>query len=130
MNNLTTKVLESSAGIIAAVSSDSILINDAQDAIDLIATVRYKHDCDAVIIPKNCIAEPFFDLKTKIAGEALQKFTNYQLKVAIVGDFRGYTSKALKDFLYECNKGNAIFFLATQQEAVAALERQLTLQKE
>ncbi len=29
-----------------------------------------------------------------------------------------YTSKSLKDFIYECNKGKDIFYLATEQQAI------------
>ncbi|WP_083996437.1 DUF4180 domain-containing protein [Desulfosporosinus acididurans] len=56
------------------------------------------------------IFEDFFDLKTKLAGEILQKFVNYHVRIAIVGDFSGYKSKSLKDFIYESNNGKDVFF--------------------
>ncbi|WP_042993841.1 DUF4180 domain-containing protein, partial [Bacillus thuringiensis] len=43
------------------------------------------------------------------------------VKIAIVGDFSMYTSKSLKDFIYECNKGKDIFYLATEQQAIEKL---------
>lgn len=55
---------------------------------------------------------PFFILRTQLAGEILQKFINYQAKLAIYGDYTKYTSKPLKDFIYESNKGNDFFFVA------------------
>ncbi|PHD99048.1 hypothetical protein COF43_15045 [Bacillus toyonensis] len=70
---------------------------------------------------KSLISEDFFDLKTGLAGDILQKFINYKVKIAIVGDFSMYTSKSLKDFIYECNKGNNIFYLATEQQAIEKL---------
>lgn len=36
--------------------------------------------------------------------------------VMIVGDFSIYTSKSLKDFIYECNKGKKIFFFTSDVE--------------
>ena len=48
-------------------------------------------------------------------GEVLQKFVNYQTKVAIYGDYTKYTSKPLKDFMYESNKGNNIFFCSNKR---------------
>ncbi|MEC3460142.1 DUF4180 domain-containing protein, partial [Bacillus thuringiensis] len=51
-------------------------------------------------------------------GDILQKFINYKVKSAIIGDFSIYTSKSLKDFIYECNKVNDIFYLATEQQAI------------
>ena len=74
-----------------------------------------------IIIHKSLISEDFFDLKTRLAGDILQKFINYKVKFAIVGDFSMYTSKSLKDFIYECNKGKDIFYLATEQQAIEKL---------
>ncbi len=56
-----------------------------------------------------------------IAGEILQKFINYHAKLAIIGDFSGYTSKPLKDFIYESNNGKDVFFVGSEQEAVERL---------
>lgn len=89
--------------------------------LDFMATVRYETDCDRIVIEKSLISESFFDLKTRLAGEILQKFINYQVKAAIVGDFSMYSSQSLKDFIYECNKGNDIFFLSTEQQALEKL---------
>lgn len=108
---------------IALVGSGDILINDVQSALDLIATVRYETDCDRMILNKSAICEEFFDLKTKLAGEILQKFINYQMKIAMVGDFSMYTStsKSLKDFIYESNNGKCIFFLENEKQAIEKL---------
>jgi len=40
------------------------------------------------------------------------------MKVAICGDYSSYTSKSLMDFIYESNKGNNIFFLDNEKEAI------------
>ncbi|OMF33569.1 DUF4180 domain-containing protein [Paenibacillus sp. FSL H8-0259] len=108
---------------IAVVSGSETLVSDVQDALDLMATVRYEVDCDRIVIHKALLSERFFDLKTRLAGEILQKFINYQLKVAIVGDFSGYTSRSLRDFIYECNNGKDVFFLADEQQAVEQLSK-------
>ncbi len=42
-------------------------------------------------------------------------------KLAIIGDFSGYTSKPLKDFIYESNNGKDVFFVGSEQEAVERL---------
>ncbi|MGH0429757.1 DUF4180 domain-containing protein [Bacillus hominis] len=106
---------------IAVVRNDTVLISDVQSALDLMATVQYEVDSKRIIIHKSLISESFFDLKTRLAGEILQKFINYKVKSAIVGDFSMYTSESLKDFIYECNKGKDIFFLATEQQAIEKL---------
>ncbi|TCS93861.1 DUF4180 domain-containing protein [Hazenella coriacea] len=115
-----TKV-EVDGGNIALVRSSEILIQDVQSALDLMATVQYEAACNRIVINKSLLSESFFDLKTRFAGEILQKFINYRVKVAIFGDFSVYSSQSLKDFIYECNKGNDIFFLPTEQEAIEKL---------
>ncbi len=101
---------------IAVLHSSDFLINDVQSALDLIATVGWETGCSRMIINKSAISEEFFDLKTKLAGEVLQKFINYHVKIAIVGDFSVYTSKSLRDFIYESNKGKDIFFLTDEKK--------------
>jgi len=103
---------------IAIISSNEILITDVQSALDLMATVRYDTGCHRIILNKSAICEDFFDLKTGLAGEILQKFVNYHMRIAIVGDFSMYPSKSLKDFIYESNKGNDVFFLSNEQQAI------------
>lgn len=115
-----TKV-EASGRAIAVVSSTEIIIEDVQSALDLMATVQYESGCDRMVLDKSLLSETFFDLKTRLAGEILQKFINYRVKVAIVGDFSVYSSKSLQDFFYESNNGNHIFFLSTEHQAIEKL---------
>lgn len=81
--------------------SNKILIHDTQSALDLMMTVRHKTDCTNIVMNKEAIIDDFFILSTRLAGEILQKFIHYGVKVAIYGDFSKYTSKPLKDFIYE-----------------------------
>jgi hypothetical protein len=106
---------------IAVISSSEILINDVQSALDFLATVHYETGCDRMVLNKSAICEDFFHLSTKLAGEILQKFINYQVKIAIVGDFSVYSSKSLKDFIYESNNGRDIFFLPDEKKAIEKL---------
>lgn len=110
-------------GKTAVITSDEMLITDGQSALDLLATVRYETDCSALLLPKETITEDFFRLSTHLAGEVLQKFVNYQMKLAIVGDFSAYTSENLKDFIYESNKGKTVCFLPTEKEALEWLNK-------
>lgn len=97
------------------------VIAGPQSALDLIATARYAYGEVSLILRKEDITPEFFDLKTRIAGEVLQKFVNYNTAVAIVGDYSGYSSKSLKDFIYESNKGRSVFFVETEELAVQKL---------
>ncbi|NRG47139.1 DUF4180 domain-containing protein [Bacillus sp. CRN 9] len=106
---------------IAIISSNKILIKDVQSALDFIATVQYETGCNRIILNKSAICEDFFHLSTKLAGEILQKFINYQVKIAVVGDFSVYSSKSLKDFIYESNHGKDIFFFPDEKQAIEKL---------
>jgi len=104
-------------------SDESVLMADSQSALDLAMTVQYETGTNRLVLSKEAIAEDFFRLSTGLAGEILQKFINYQIKLAIVGDFSGYTSKPLRDFIRECNRGRNFFFTATEDEAMMFLTR-------
>lgn len=109
---------------VAIVVSDEIVINSVQDALDLIANVWYNGGCEKMILKKEQITDDFFELKTRLAGEVLQKYTNYKMKLAIVGDFGVYNSKSLSDFIYESNKGNSgVWFLKSEAEALDVLHQ-------
>lgn len=110
---------ENHNGTSVAIVSD-ININNVQDALDVIAQASYD-GCSNVIIQKNMLPDSFFSLKTGLAGEILQKFSNYRAKLAIVGDFDNITSNSLKSFIYECNKGNSIFFVKSVEDAIASI---------
>ncbi len=106
---------------IVYVNSDDLILLDVQSALDLIANIGYDTNCTKIIIDKKCICEDFFKLSTCIAGEILQKFINYHAKLAIVGDYSHYTSKPLRDFIYESNQGNHFYFVSSIEEAIVKL---------
>lgn len=102
---------------IAEIKSGSIEIHDSQDALDLMADCSYIGNAEKIIIQERNFTPDFFDLKSGIAGEILQKFSNYGVSLAIVGDFSKYTSKSLRDFIYESNKNGRILFVGSENEA-------------
>jgi hypothetical protein len=72
---------------------------------------------DTLILFEHQLCPEFFDLRSGMAGEILQKFSNYRMKLAIIGDFKKYPSKSLRDFIFESNKGGKILFLSSVEEA-------------
>jgi len=97
---------------VAEIIADEIIINNLEDALDLIGNVYYQ-GFDTLILHEKNITPEFFDLKTKLAGDILQKFTQYHLALVIVGDFDKYQSKSLADFIYESNQGRQVNFVKT-----------------
>lgn len=115
--------IEKNGVLCALVESTEKAVTDIQSAIDLLVNANYVAGTKNIIIDKKLINEDFFILSTGFAGEVLQKFINYGGRIAIYGDFSHYTSKPLKDFIYESNKGKDIFFAASKDEAADMLTR-------
>ena len=115
--------IEENGVLCVLVESDEPVITDAQSAIDLLMSAQYDVGSKDIVIPKQLVAEDFFVLSTGLASEILQKYVNYGGRMAIYGDYSRYTSKPLKDFMYESNKGRDFFFVSTRDEAVAALAK-------
>src|SRR5690606_317451 len=97
---------------VAEIIADEVIINNLEDALDLIGNVYYQ-GFDTLILHEKNITPKFFDLQTKLAGDVLQKFTHYQLALIIIGDFEKYQSKSLNDFIYESNQGKQVNFVKT-----------------
>lgn len=107
---------------IAEIITDEVILRTTEDGVDLLGNLYYQ-GFDKIIIHEKNITPDFFDLKTKIAGDILQKFTQYQMLITIVGDFSKYTSKSLHDFIYESNKGKQVNFVMSVEEAVKDIRR-------
>ncbi|HLJ47609.1 MAG TPA: DUF4180 domain-containing protein [Bryobacteraceae bacterium] len=97
-------------------------IRNGRDAADLLPHA-WAQSASWIAIPAAQLEGDFFRLRTGVAGEVLQKFVTYQMRVAIVGDISEYVaeSTALRDFVYEANRGEQVWFVPT----MAALEERL-----
>ncbi len=118
---MKTEIITKNNIEIAVIYSDEYLIKDVQSALDFIMTVKYETGCKNIVLNKSAVTEDFFILSTCLAGEILQKFINYGVRFAIYGDFSKYTSKPLKDFMYESNLGKDIYFQPDVSHAVEKL---------
>jgi hypothetical protein len=105
---------------IAKLKSIENQISNVNDALDLIGNADYQGARNIIINEKD-LDSNFFDLKTGLAGEILQKYSNYHVRLAIVGDFSKYSSNALKAFILECNRGKHIFFVENEELAIQKL---------
>ncbi|MDR2497275.1 MAG: DUF4180 domain-containing protein [Tannerellaceae bacterium] len=99
---------------IIEITDDSIIINEIDDALSLL----FAHNCSGIIVKKENVTPDFFDLSTGLAGEILQKCSNYNVKIAIVGDYTNITSKPLNDFIRESNSRRQILFVPATEAAL------------
>ncbi len=96
------------------------IINETQDALDLMADANYQ-GAGRIILFEHQLAPEFFDLKSGMAGEILQKFSTYRVKLAIVGNFSNVQSKPLRDFIRESNRYGHVNFTGSEEEALEKL---------
>jgi hypothetical protein len=87
-------------------------ITTSDDTSDLIGSA-WAEQASVVAIPVARLDPEFFDLSSRVAGEITQKFVNYRLNLAIVGDIRDHVeaSDALRDFVWESNRGTQVWFV-------------------
>jgi putative uncharacterized protein (fragment) len=104
--------------MVVEVAANDMLLTVPEDANDLLGNAYYQ-GFDGMIISADKISPRFFDLKTRLAGEILQKFSSFQMRLAVVGDFSVFPSESLKSFIYESNRGNLIHFSPTIADALA-----------
>ena len=100
------------------------LIRTAEDGRALVEQAM-NEDASVVAVPVERLDPAFFQLRSGIAGEVIQKVLNYKLKFAVLGDVSSYVAAhdALRDFVIECNRGRDIFFATDESELAQWLER-------
>jgi hypothetical protein len=113
---------KSDNNIIAELVGETLLIAEVQQVLDIMGDCS-ANNCNTIIIRKQNFHPDFFRLHTGLAGEILQKFSTYDFRLAVVGDFSEYKSEKLKDFIRESNKGNRIFFLSDLEGALKELQK-------
>jgi hypothetical protein len=96
---------------------DGPLLRTDRDAIDLIGATA-SANAEWAVVPVTRFAPEFFALRTRLAGEFLQKFVTYGKQIAILGEIPAEFShsRALTDFITECNRGRQIWFVNNREE--------------
>ena len=121
---LSTKFHELQGVRVLELIADGTKLRTYNDAVDLIGK-SFENRATPIVIPVECLDDEFFQLSTRIAGELIQKFVQYRLRLAIVGDISGFLaeSSALRAFVIESNRGKDVWFLASRAELSRRLEQ-------
>ena len=103
--------------------AEGALLQSDRDAVDVIGMAA-EHRPEFIIIPSERFGEDFFRLRTRLAGEIIQKFVTYRLPLVILGDISKHLSESssLRDFVLECNRGSEIWFLSDLEELSQRLQ--------
>ncbi len=94
------------------------VIATAQEALALIT----ESGCERVILARENLHPDFFDLRTGLAGEVLQKLVIYGVQLAVVGDFADLASRSVRAMMHESNRTGRVVFARTEAE-IAGLWR-------
>ncbi|KAA1424763.1 DUF4180 domain-containing protein [Mumia zhuanghuii] len=88
------------------------LIATPSDGSQLVGDV-FSHEAQMVAVPVSRLDPSFFQLRSGLAGEILQKLVNYRIQLAVVGDISAYVedSDALRDLVRESNQGSQAWFV-------------------
>ena len=99
------------------------ILETSEQTSDLIGNAWYEH-VDLIAVPVVRLTPEFFRLRSQFAGEFIQKFVNYRLKLAVIGDVSEFTlaSDALRDFVWESNRGEHVWFLPDEKALADKLE--------
>ncbi len=104
--------VELARSLVYLVGADAEPLATDRQASDILGDA-FSTGARVVAIPVERLSPAFLDLKTRLAGDVLQKFVNYGFRVAIVGDVSGPVaqSDALRDFVRESNRGRHVWFV-------------------
>lgn len=80
-------------------------------ALDIIGET-YGTGVDWVAIPASRLPDNFFRLRSGVLGEFTQKFVNYGLRLAVIGDVSRHmdASTAFRDYVVETRRTGGIWF--------------------
>lgn len=105
---------------VVEIATEEVIINEEQDVLDLMADIGYLYDSRKIILYRGNLNPDFFNLRSGLAGAVMQKFSNYRVQAAIIGDF-SEAGKSLNAFITECNRTGQVIFKADLDEAIKAL---------
>ncbi|GHJ53939.1 DUF4180 domain-containing protein [Micromonospora chersina] len=115
-------VLEERAGVPVLVCDPAgPPVATTEAALDLIGAAF--GGAEVVAVPAARLDPSFFSLGTRFAGEIMQKFVNYRLRLVVVGDISAHLAEsgALRALVAESNRHDHIWFVPD----LAALDARL-----
>jgi len=90
-------------------------------AVDDILSLIWNSRSETIVLERSALSESFFDLKSGLAGELLQKISNYRRRFVVLGDFGDLPSRALADFIRESNRGGQVVFAPDLERGIELL---------
>lgn len=86
------------------------------DAVELVG-LAFGELASVVVVPVACVAERFFTLRTRVAGDVVRKFQSYRVRLVVLGDLGPYLgSDSFRAFVHEIDRGSDVWFVADRAE--------------
>ena len=89
--------------------------------MDVVAAC-FEQRTPAVLIDRPALPPEFFDLRTGVTGELVQKLTQYGIRLACVVPDLGVQPERFQEFAREASRGRRTGFFESKSEAVGWLE--------
>ena len=82
----------------------------------------FEQRTQALLLDRSALLPAFFDLRTGIAGDFVQKLTQYGIRLACVVPDLSAQPERFQEFAREANRGSRARFFESRNGAVAWLE--------
>lgn len=96
--------------------STTNLLSTENDALDLIS-LCWEHEANFVMIHYAALSEDFFKLKTRVAGNIIQKFINYGIRAVAIIPQEIIQKGRFKEMAMETNKGTHFRMYGSKEDA-------------
>ncbi|MBB5979060.1 DUF4180 domain-containing protein [Kribbella solani] len=99
-------------------------LHDESEVVQAIVDAYYGHQAEWIAFTPEQLGDEFFELRTGRAGAITQKFVNYKMGLAVVGDIaeRVARSTPLADWVRESNRGHNLLFAADLDQLAELLQ--------
>lgn len=106
-----------SAGQTSYIEADPtvLLIRTERDVLDLVSAC-HEYNTYTILLYESNLTPDFFDLKTRLAGEFLQKLVNYQMRGAGIISVADKPAR-FKELVLESNRGSLFRFFEDKTAA-------------
>lgn len=98
-------------------------LQDVREATDLVGA-SMEHDTDRLLLDAGLLPPAFFVLRTRFAGEFLEKLQTYRLQTAVVLPPDADHGERFDEYLQEARRGRFCRFFSSREEALAWLAQE------
>lgn len=99
---------------VAVVEGGSKAWDSGQQALETLMSAGME-GAEIVVIYEDQLHPTFFDLRSGLAGEVFQKFSNYRSRLIIIGEWKARGTR-YAELVRESNKGTTITFVRSWLE--------------